>query len=60
MPHQFKAILDAPPELLAKVAPFIVVMVAAIIVGVGWLAFRHRKLRQNRRHYTPNKHRKKR
>jgi putative exporter of polyketide antibiotics len=59
MPHEFKAILDAPPELLAKVAPLMVVMVAAIIVGIGWLAFRQRKLRQNRRHFTPNKPRKK-
>jgi hypothetical protein len=60
MPHQFKAILDAPPALLASVAPLMVLMVVVIILGIGWLAFRHRKLRHERRHYTPKKPRKKR
>jgi hypothetical protein len=60
MPHEYKAILDAPPELLARAAPLMAVMVIMIILGVGWLAFRHRKLRHERRHYTPRKPRKKR
>ena len=60
MPHEFKAILDAPPELLASIAPLIAVMFVVFILGVGWLAFRNRKLRLDRRHYTPKKPRKKR
>lgn len=60
MPHEFKAILDAPPELLASVAPVMAVMVVVIILGVGWLAFRNRKLRLERRHYPPKKPQKKR
>lgn len=55
MPHEFKAIMDAPPELLARVAPLMAVMFVAIIGGIGWLAFRNRKLRHERRHYTPKK-----
>lgn len=59
MSHQFKAIMDAPPELLASVAPRMAVMVVVIILGVGWLAFRNRKLRLERRHYPLKKPRKK-
>lgn len=61
MPHEFKAILDAPPALLASVGPLMVAMVVIIVCGVGGLAWRHRKLRHARRHhYAPKKPRKKR
>jgi len=60
MPHEFKAILNAPPELLLSLAPLMAVMFVVIILGVSWLAFRNRKLRLERRHYTPKKTRKKR
>ena len=60
MPHEFKAILNAPPELLLSLAPLMAVMFVVIILGVSWLAFRNRKLLLERRHYTPKKTRKKR
>ena len=60
MPHEFKAILNPPPELLVSLAPLMAVMFVVIILGVSWLAFRNRKLRLERRHYTPKKPRKKR
>jgi hypothetical protein len=55
MPREFKAIMDAPPELLARVAALMAVMFVAIVGGIGWLAFRNRKLRQKRRRCTPKK-----
>jgi hypothetical protein len=60
MPHEYKAILDAPPELLAKAAPLMAAMVILIIAGISWLAFRHRKLRRTRRPDARVKPRKKR
>ena len=55
MPHQLSAILNAPPELMANIAPLMVVLILVIICGVGWLSWRNRKLRYERRHYTPAK-----
>lgn len=60
MPHELRAILGAPPDLIAKVAPLMAVMIILIICGMGWLIWRNRKLRHERRHYTPKKPRKKR
>jgi len=60
MPHEYRAILDAPAELLVKAAPLMAAMVIAIVAGIGWLAFRHRKLRPTRRPDARAKSRKKR
>ena len=60
MPHEYRAILDAPADLLAKAAPLMAAMVIVIVAGIGWLAFRHRKLRRTHRPDAREKPRKKR
>lgn len=60
MPHEYRAILDAPAKLLFKAAPLMLAMVVVVVAGIGWLAFRHRKLRRTRRPVARVKSRKKR
>lgn len=60
MPHEFRAILDAPPKLLASVGPLKVAMVIIIVGGIAWVAWRHRTLHRARRHPPAKKKRKKR